>query len=155
MSDSHKWTNWEGYKLIHDNQMLQHPFVREDLLFWEEIAEEEASPDAPPHEIMLSGDIICEQGVIVHVKKVLETQLGRRGEVQVRGRHYAYNAYRPESGAILRYDNSHWREDDQFDRHEYDADGNVTDFRIIPREELPTLAEFLTEVAAMVGEKPD
>lgn len=29
------------------------------------------------------------------------------------------------------------------------------DFRIIPREELPTLAEFLTEVAAMVGEKPD
>lgn len=87
MSDSHKWTNWEGYKLIHDNQMLQHPFVREDLLFWEEIAQEEASPDAPPHEFMLSGDIICEQGVIVHVKKVLETQLGRSGEIQVRGRH--------------------------------------------------------------------
>jgi hypothetical protein len=131
--------------------MMQHEFVREDLLSWEEVTPADARPNDPPQEITLSGDIICEQGVIVHVRKVLETRLGRRGEVQVRGRHYAYNAYRPEVGPILRYDNSHSRDDEQFDRHEYDERGHFKAFRIIPRAELPTLAEFLTEVAAKVS----
>src|SRR5690349_11267636 len=149
MSNPHQWNNWENYRTIHEGYMEFHPFVIEDHLEWK-IVGDPYLPDA----IWLVGYIICKQGVHIDVRKLLETRLVGHGQLQVRGLRYSYNAYIPGQSNILRYDNGH-ADPDEFHRHEFDLSTSREKLprTILARQEMPTLAQFLEEVAAIVHDE--
>jgi len=119
--------------------------VLENRLEWDVIS---------PDYITLSGELICAEGVIVSVVKVLETRTNSRGRLEVRGWKYAYNAYFAGRHNILRYDNTHAEEtqpDHEFHRHAFDLEtGQPQDVALLHRHEMPLLSAFLDEVAALV-----
>lgn len=146
MSDPHAWNNWDNYRTIHESYMEQIPFVVEDHLTWDIIGD-----PSFPDEILLVGYIICKQGVYVHVQKRLETRLVGHGQLQVRGLRYAYNAFVPGQYNILRYDNGH-ADALEFHRHEFDVKTGKEKLptQILTGSKMPTLAQFLHEVASIV-----
>lgn len=143
MSDPHDWNSWENYLHIHESRLAEHPFVRESLLAWTAIGD-------PVRSLSLDGTIVCTGGILVSVHKVLDAR-SVHGHLEVRGTRYAYNAYLPQQWNILRYDNGH-ADANEFHRHEFDLATGVEHRRdVITRAEMPTLADFLTEVQEMVG----
>ena len=77
MSDPHDWNSWENYRNIHDNRMLEHPFVVEDHLEWELIGDPSA-----PDLIRLVGIVLCHREVVVDIVKTLETRRIGQGRIQ-------------------------------------------------------------------------
>ncbi len=149
MNDPHNWNSWDNYLAIHEKRMQEHPFVLENHLVWEFVGEPK-SPDA----ILLNGIVICARSVIVTVSNSLETRIvGRR--LEVRGSFYAYNAHFVSHHNILRYDNGHMETPEEFHRHQFDLEtGQETSRAIIPKSQVPVLADFFSEVASIVGFDP-
>jgi len=72
-------------------------------------------------EIRLSGNIACKGRVVIMVVKHLAV-LDDGSDPRVRTRKYAYNAFIPEVGTILRHDNCHAHvgHSDEHHWHEFD-----------------------------------
>ncbi|MGI8827602.1 MAG: hypothetical protein ACR2JC_18620 [Chloroflexota bacterium] len=65
--------------------------------------------------------------------------------------HMPYNAYFWGRHNILRYDNGHLDAPEEFHRHDFDLKtGAENPVKKITRQDMPTLAEFMTEVANLV-----
>ena len=77
-----------------------------------------------------------------------------RGRLEVSTVKYSYQV-RQQKGRrvqeLLRYDNGHPGAPQEYHRHEYDPDTGTAALHVMSRDEFPTLAECLDEVAAMVG----
>ncbi|MDQ3855456.1 MAG: DUF6516 family protein [Chloroflexota bacterium] len=145
------WHPWDDYLLIHDHYMRSEPFVVEDRLRWYLIPNELGTPKV----IALVGEIECQQDVVVLVHKAFEMRSGAGGQPEVRGVYYTYQALGPGGKTLVRYDNAHRHTPDEFHRHEYDPNtGEETGKSILAWQDIPTLAEFLKEVARLVGFTP-
>ena len=145
MRDPHDWNSWDNYLEIHDKRVEEHPFVLENSLSWTFIGDADR-----PEAIVLEGGLICNRGVVIRVLKALDCRQAH-GRLEVRGRLYEYNAHFAGHHNILRYDNSHLDEPNDFHRHLFDlATGQEVDLSHITRAAMPTLAGFVAEVAALV-----
>ncbi|HEY1298132.1 MAG TPA: DUF6516 family protein [Chloroflexota bacterium] len=145
MSDPHDWNSWDNYQTIHEKVLDEHTFIFENLLEWTYLED--------PLLLVLSGHLICDHNVIVAVSKVLETRLGPRDRLEVRGWKYSYNAFFAGRHNILRYDNTHADEppDQEFHRHAFDLkSGTELPTTRLHRRDMPVLSSFLDEVAALV-----
>ncbi len=90
--------------------------------------------------VRIHGSIECAGDLLVVVDKWLDVRQNERGQHQVRGRRYVYQALVRKTGVtILRYDNSHG--DDLLHRHVAGEDEPAP----ISLDELPTLAGFIEE----------
>ena len=148
MSDPHDWKSWDNYLLIHEKRLGDTSFVREPRLAWRFAH----SPDGTVNSIKLEGTVQCHSDVSVTVYKRLYARYSARGVLQVRGAEYSYNAQVTGKFTILRYDNGHQEDPADFHRHEFDLEtGEPLPMQHLKRDDMPTLADFLDEVARMVG----
>lgn len=94
-------------------------------------------------EVGLSGIIECAQAVFIKVDKSLEVRKVQSGQLQVKGKDYAYHAYlREPQRDLMRYCSAHGLDD--LHCHNFDlATGDETDQPRIRIAELPTLGEFI------------
>jgi hypothetical protein len=138
----HDWISYEEYRHIHRSSLEHHPFVIEDLTAFIVVGDA-----LRPDQVELAGEIICARDVRVALRKLLETRVGRNRRLEVRTYGYRYHAYRLDQ-ELVRYDNSHnWT---GIHRHEFDPrTGEELRVVAVAREEMPTLYEFLTEVASV------
>ena len=102
-----------------------------------------------PEEVHIRGELICKDGLVIHVDNVLERD--QRG--RVRGTDFRYQAQfiTPPLRQIFRYDNGHvyTREGhpDAFHKHVFsDRTWRETEVIHIGREHFPTLAEVIDEL---------
>jgi Family of unknown function (DUF6516) len=149
MGDPHDWNSWDKYSFIHDKRLAEHAFVREWDLGWRL----PQSADGTVLYAKLEGKVLCHGDVSVTVYKLLETRyFGHRRALQVRGAEYSYNAHLVGKDNLLRYDNGHDEDPTAFHRHEFDPEtGRQLRLDHLKRDDMPTLADFLDEVARMVG----
>ncbi len=100
-----------------------------------------------------AGAIHCTLGVTVLVRKLLRTR-SVRGRLEAFTVKYSYQV-RQQQGArvheLLRYDNGHPGAPEEYHRHEYDRQTGMAALRVMSRQEFPTLAECIDEVADLVG----
>jgi hypothetical protein len=100
-----------------------------------------------------AGTIRCALGVTVLVRKLMRTRLVR-GRLEVFTVKYSYQVRQQQRHRIqelLRYDNGHPGAPDEYHRHEYDRQTGTASLQVMSRDEFPTLAECLDEVADLVG----
>ena len=147
--EKHGWNSIDHYQEIHYSCLERHPFVdhdRQDTTKFYYLED--------PHfglVVEISGKIYCRNNVIVDVEKYAEVQELRGGRLQMRCFWYRYNAHIADRHVVLRLDNRH--DLDDYHCHVFDVEtGEEIEVRPMTREELPTLAEFLLEVAEMMGE---
>jgi Family of unknown function (DUF6516) len=129
--------------------MAEHPFVLTNELTWQR----RKNTASPPRivSITLSGRVVCAHDVVVTVYKTLITRNVRDDVLEVQGYRYSYNASLTGRHNILRYDNGH-ADPEEFHRHEYNLETGLERVRtIVTRPDVPSLAEFFTEVAGIVG----
>jgi len=145
--EKHGWNTIDHYQEIHYACLERHPFVDH---------ERQGTTDFHYYDTNfglvggISGEIYCRKNVVVQVEKYAETRELRGGRLQIRSRWYRYNAHVAGKHVVLRYDN--WHDPDGYHCHVFDIEtGDGIAARHMSREEFPTLAEFLSEVAAMMG----
>lgn len=77
-----------------------------------------------------------------------------RGRLEVSTVKYSYQV-RQQRGRrvqeLLRYDNGHPGAPHEYHRHEYDRETGTAALEVMSRDEFPTLAECLDEIANLVG----
>ena len=146
--EKHGWLGVDAYREIHQSALERHPFVVEDRTEFERIE------DTAGVSYRLEGDIHCEGAVIIEVSKLYDVRTNARGDEQIRGALYRYTARVPGRGNILRYDNLHQDEPDNFHRHLYHPEtwqqSSVTS---LGRDQLPTLIEAIEEVMHLAAER--
>ena len=77
-----------------------------------------------------------------------------RGRPEVFTVKYSYQVRQQQGRRVhelLRYDNGHPGAPQEYHRHEYDRQTGVAALGVMSRQEFPTLAECLDEVADLVG----
>lgn len=146
--EKHGWNSLDHYQEIHYACLEAHPFVDHDR---QETTEFYYVDTYFGLVVEISGKIYCRKDVVVDVEKYATTrEVGRRW-LQIRGWWYRYNAHIVGKHEVLRLDN--WHDPDDYHYHVFDVEtGEEVGVRSMTREELPTLAEFLSEVAEMMGE---
>lgn len=146
MISRHGWNSWENYRALHEKRVSEHPFVLDHIFEWTLVGDHRF-----PEAIWLSGQVFCQGGVHLHAIKALATRkTGNR--LQVRCERYSYNAFFVGQHNILRYDNGHLEDPDEFHRHLFDLDtGEQVERTLLTRDELPLLHEILTEVQQIVS----
>lgn len=96
--------------------------------------------------VRIHGSIECSNDLLVVVDKWLDVRRDDRGQHQVKGRRYVYQALIRTTGVtVLRYDNAHG--DDRLHRH---VQGEKEPMPI-SLEELPTLTGFIEESLRIVA----
>jgi hypothetical protein len=145
VTDRHGWNSWENYRALHEKRVTEHPFVLDHIFEWTIVGDRDF-----PDQIQLSGQIFCEEGVHLHVTKMLATRV-RNNRLQVQAERYSYNAFFVGRHNILRYDNGHLESPDEFHRHLFDVKtGEEIERTLLTRDRLPLLHEILTEVQGLV-----
>jgi hypothetical protein len=144
----HDWHTLDQYLAAHESGMRSCTgFVLQDELRWTETHSE--SGDLA--RLSLDGTLLCHGGVRVEVTKSLSVRIGPHGRLQVRGSRYAYHAHAIGGLSLLRYDNGH-EDPEEFHRHRFDRrTGEPLPVEVISRDEMPTLAEFLHEIEALIS----
>jgi len=101
-----------------------------------------------PARVNLRGRVHCRDGVVLMVDKWLEVRRNARGQDEVRGYSYTYEAWRlPGENQVLRYDSSHGL--DNLHRHSFDpVTGDEVEVVTIALDQLPTLDRVIREAAA-------
>ena len=97
--------------------------------------------------------IHCALDVTVLVRKLMRAR-SVRGRLEVFTVKYSYQVRQKQGGRmheLLRYDNGHPGAPEEYHRHEYDGVTGAAALRVMSRQEFPTLAECLDEVADLVG----
>jgi hypothetical protein len=101
--------------------------------------------------VVVAGEVRCRNGVILEVEKYAETERRARSRLFVRTYSYRYNAYLPGNCTVLRYDNGHGDDFQEYHAHPYDAKAGeaVKVGRRITRDEMPHLSEVLDEIQSL------
>lgn len=95
-------------------------------------------------KVQIRGRVECTRDVLVIVDKWLEARYNRRGQCEVRGFSYSYQACLRDEKQLLRYDSAHGL--GELHRHEYDlVTGEESDLRLIALDDLPPLDEVIRE----------
>lgn len=102
--------------------------------------------------VHIEGRIDCTSNVTIFVDKWLDVRRNRRGQYEVRGSSYSYNAWlRGSNKQMLRYDSAHGLE--ELHRHTFDSAGHESR-EIILLDDLPTLDRVILEAVASARQPP-
>lgn len=148
----HDWDPWDNYQTVHLSRMdrLERAGVilRQRISFV--VVDDELTGE--PTEIHVHGQVEGAGGVRIHIDKRLEVRRRADGRLEVRGRLYAYHAWRGstrEGRDLLRYDSS---PAEPLHRHEFDpATGSELAKTPIDLTELPNLDQFIEMAVALGG----
>ena len=145
--DPHDWNALENYIFLHELHIDDHPLVDEkesELTFTQLL-----TPEAPYDMLVVEGLIVCRNGLLLRVEK--SGDLERTSAQRVRMSLYRYNAWRPGGHNVLRYDNQHLGDEDNYHRHEFDlTTGEEVDLRYLNRQEFPVMHQIFGELMKSV-----
>ncbi len=145
--DPHHWNPLENYIYLHHLHLDEHPLVDRQASNLTFIVI--PTPRALHDVIVVEGLIICRNNLQLDINKSGDVE--RSAARRVRMNLYSYNAYRPGSHNVLRYDNQHRGSEDVYHRHQFKPDtGDLVEFTTMSREEFPVMHQILDELMALV-----
>lgn len=146
-SGKHEWNSYENYRVLHEKYLKTHPAVEGHDI---EIQTYQADGET---YVEVYGSIRCRNGVVLEVSKYAETEIrgGRNSRLWVRTFSFRYNAHIPGRCTVLRYDNGHSEDFEEYHCHEFDTTAGeaVKEAKQISRHEMPHLSEVLDEIDAL------
>ena len=138
----HNWLELRQYLYLHQIRAYEHSIVipgQELELVLPEITGGEF--DA----YLLQGTLKLKYGLIIEVKKLGD--LTREDRPRARSTRLRYNISFPGEGNLLRFDNGHFGQSDEYHRHEYDP-GTLKEIsnKRMTRAQFPVMHEILDEI---------
>jgi hypothetical protein len=132
-----------SYQQVHTTVMQK--LLREGFVLSDELS----FRDMGYGTMVLEGDLPCQGGITISVRKELKILKGSDADALVHTRDYTYNAILDGVGTILRYDSPHQTHNKYHHVHRHDVlygdrEGRVDEVR--EEDDRPTLGEMIAEV---------
>ena len=146
-SRKHEWNSFENYRELHEKYLKTHPVVESH-----DVQIEAYKVDGETF-VVVHGTVRCRNGVVLEVEKYAECEArgSRSSRLWVRTFSFRYNVHIPGKCTVLRYDNGHGEDFDEYHAHPYDKDVGeaVKAGKQISRDEMPHLSEVLDEIDSL------